>query len=568
MHPESRRINTQLGLFAYNRLPFGITSAPALFHREIENLLRGMRHVVVYLDDILITGTSDQDHVDNLERVLSRLEQAGLRLKLEKCMFFDLQAEYLGHIIDAEGVHPNPRKVEAVMKAPRPKDVKQLQSYLGLINFYRRFLPNMSLLHPLNQLLGADVPWEWTSKHEIVFIKSKELLTSAKVCVHYNPDLPVILCCDASPHGVGAVLSHRYKSGEERPIAFASRSLAPAEVNYSQLDKEALGVVFGVTKFRQYIWGRAVEIVTDHKLLLGLLGPEKPVPFHGSPRLLRWALLLSSYKYELVHRAGTRITHADGLSRIPLETKPQEIDRPAEIFMLERAYSDILSPTVVREATTRDTILHSVREADLSLHDGCLLFGARGAIPQELRAAVLQVLHEGRPGIEKAKAVARSHAWWPGLDSDVAETVRGCSVCQQQQNMPRRVVMTSWPYPEKPWSRLHIDFGGPFKGHYFLVLVDAFSKWVEVIPVTSPSATTTIACLRDIFATHGLPDTLVSDNGPAFVSSEYRAFLKRNNIRQLLILPYHPASNGAAERVVQTVKAKLKKSTTGDFKTG
>ncbi|XP_064485943.1 uncharacterized protein K02A2.6-like [Ornithodoros turicata] len=165
------------------------------------------------------------------------------------------------------------------------------------------------------------------------------------------------------------------------------------------------------------------------------------------------------------------------------------------------------------------------------------------------------------------KAVARSHVWWPGLDRDVVEAVRGCQICQEQQHMPKRTEMTSWPFPEKPWSRLHVDFGRPFKGRFFFVVVDAFSKWVEVLPVTSPSSTATIACLRDIFATHGIPDLIVSDKGAAFVSSEYRKFLKRNNIKQLQIPPYHPASNGAADRVVQTVKSKLKKSAAGDFKT-
>lgn len=166
--------------------------------------------MVVYLDDILITGSTDEDHVRNVELILHRLEEAGLRLKLEKCKFFEPQAEYLGRIIDAEGLRPNPRKVEAVTKAPRLSNVKELQSYLGLITFYRRFLPKLSsVLHPLNQLLRAGVPWEWTCKQEAAFNKSKELLTSARVCVHYDPNLPVVLSCDVSPYGLGVVLSHR-----------------------------------------------------------------------------------------------------------------------------------------------------------------------------------------------------------------------------------------------------------------------------------------------------------------------------------------------------------------------
>lgn len=582
-------ISTHMGLFQYTRLPFGVSPAPAIFQREMENLLRGLPHVAVYFDNILVTGANDAEHLRNLRAVLSKLQESGLKLKLEKCHFFVPQVEYLGHIIRKEGLSPNVDKVAAILHAPVPQDVKELESFLGLVNFYRRFLPNLSsLLRPLHLLLCEGKKWEWGPLQQDAFTACKHLVTSAPVLVHFNPARPVCLSCDASPYGIGAVLAHKDADGREHPIAFASRSLSKAEQNYSQLDKEALALVFGVDRFHQYLWGISFEAHTDHKPLLGLLGADKPVPVQASPRVVRWALKLSAYKYELVYKPGKELGHADALSRLPLPTDTIALPRPADIFLLEEAYPRLLSPGVVAQATRNDPVLGHVvlavmkgeslpvvpewspfntRSSELSLHEGCLLWGSRVVIPRSLQAQVLGVLHASHPGIEKSKMIARSHVWWSGIDNDIANSVKCCATCQTQHRAAQPFQQMPWPFPQRPWSRLHIDFGGPFLGHTFLVIVDAFSKWIEVFPVSSTSAEVTISALRVAFAQHGLPDVIVSDNGPAFTSAQYLEFLTRNGIRRMLVPPYHPASNGAAERVVQTVKNKLKKSGSGNFQT-
>lgn len=227
-----------------------------------------------------MTGASDEDHWKNVCRVLGRLQEAGLRLKLAKCEFMKERVEYLGHIITRNGLHPSPKNVEAVLLAPRPQDVKSLQSYLGLINFYRKFIPRLSaVLHPLNRLLVPDVPWTWTSSQEEAFSQSKSLLASAETLAHFDPK-KTVLVTDASPYGLGAVLAQREASGEERPIAFASRSLVAAERNYSQLDKEALAMVFGVTRFKQYLWGRCLRRPLTINHSLGCWQLTSPFPSH------------------------------------------------------------------------------------------------------------------------------------------------------------------------------------------------------------------------------------------------------------------------------------------------
>ena len=238
-------INTHKGLFSFTRLPFGISSAPGIFQRVIESLLQGIPGVIVYLDDILISGPIEGEHLAALDEVLTRLEKAGLRAREEKCQFLVPSVTYLGHTIGAEGIHPVPKKVEAIKKAPSPTNVTEFRAYLGLLTYYGKFLPNVSsVLAPLYKLLRNDYPWQWTAEEEKAFCASKELLISSQFLVHFNPTLKLMLACDASAYGVSAVLAHLMPDGSERPIAYASQTLSKAERNYSQLEKEGLACVF------------------------------------------------------------------------------------------------------------------------------------------------------------------------------------------------------------------------------------------------------------------------------------------------------------------------------------
>ena len=225
----------------------------------------------------------------------------------------------MGYIVDEQGHKPNPEKTKAVLAAPTPKDVSELKSFLGMLQYYGQFLPNLSsVLEPLHQSLWKGERWHWNEPQEEAVRTSKQLLCSAQLLVHYDPTRPLLIPCDASPTGIGAVLSHQYPDGE-RPIAYASRSLAEAERNYSQLDREALALAFGVKKFHNYVCGREFTITTDHKPLLGLLGEGKPLPQLGSARMLRWALLMQGYKYKLTYKPGKTNQSADCLSRLPLQ---------------------------------------------------------------------------------------------------------------------------------------------------------------------------------------------------------------------------------------------------------
>ena len=222
---------------------------------------------------------------------------------------------YLGHVIDANGLRPLPEKVQAIQHAPTPKNVTELKSYLGLLTYFGKFLPNLSTcLAPFYKLLSKHEKCEWSSEQERAFQESKDLLTSSQLLVHFDPKLPLLLACDASAYGIGAVLAHTMPDGSEKPIGYASRTLNSAEQNYSWLEKEGLSCVFGIKWFYSYLFGHSFTLITDHKALLGLLDGQKPTSPQASARIHRWSLYLSMFEYELKFRNMTAHANADALS--------------------------------------------------------------------------------------------------------------------------------------------------------------------------------------------------------------------------------------------------------------
>ena len=423
-------INTSKGLFRYNRLPFGISSAPGIFQRVIENLLQGIPNVVIYLDDILITGSSEEQHLTNLSEVLKRLQQAGLRLKKEKCEFLATSVIYLGHKIDAKGLHPTNDKVDAISRAPTPKNCTELKAYLGLLNYYNKLMPNLATeLAPLYQLLHKGTLWQWGDQEDRAFKVSKQLLLSSQLLVHFDPTKEIMVACDASGYGIGAVLAHRESNGEEQPIGFVSRTLTAAEKNYSQIEKEALACIFGITKFHTYLYGHKFILVTDHKPLLSLFKEHKAIPQQASGRIQRWALTLAAYEYTIAFRPTAAHSNADALSRLPMHSQEEQVPLvPETILMLEQMDDSPFTAQQVKYFTARDPCLSQVLtyvqkgwpdrvqeeqlkpywhcRTELTSHDGCLLWGQRVVIPPQGRTTVLQELHGGHWGITRMKSLA------------------------------------------------------------------------------------------------------------------------------------------------------------------
>ena len=257
----------------------------------------------------------------------------GFRLKKSKCHLLQSSVEYLGFKVDADGLHKTAAKVEAILNTPQPIDAQQLRSFLGLVHYYRRFVPDLATItQPLNGLLQKNKKWDWSSDCSKAFSRLKEELSSPRVLAHYDVSLSLKLSCDASAYGVGTVIAHIMPNKSERPVTYASRTLSPAERNYGQIEKKALGIIFGVTKFQKFLYGRKFTLVTDHKPLLTLLGPKSQIPPLAAARLQRWALILTAYNYDIQYCPSDKHGNADSLSRLPVPCKHHCDMSPATLF--------------------------------------------------------------------------------------------------------------------------------------------------------------------------------------------------------------------------------------------
>ena len=576
-------------------LPYGISSAPGYFQEIMEQLTADLEGVVVYLDDILVSGANSNEHLKNLKALLKQLNEKGLRCNLDKCVFAQPSIEYLGHIFSNKGIGKGP-KVDAVMKMPAPTNVSSLRSFLGSIQFYNKFLPNLSTtVEPLYNLLKKNVPWKWASEEEVAFKKLKNILSNETLLAHFDPTKKIGIACDASDVGIGAVLFHHYEDGSERPIANASKTLSPTQRKYGQIQKEALAIIFALKKFHQFLYGRRFILVTDHKPLEALFGPTKPTPALAANRLARWALMLSQYDYKIEYRSTKNHANADVLSRLPVGDDPQfdgeESGEDLDTVCTIKTIGTQLSPTdprIMVKETSHDKVLSTVirytqngwpphidkkqtntvygvenfSKLKDSLHytNGCLFHGSRLVVPESLQKEILKILHLGHLGIQRMKQLARTAVYWPGIDSDIVKLSQQCTSCGENQNKDPKAPVHPWMLPERPWSRIHIDHAINFMGTNWLVITDAYSKYPCIHPTSATSTRATIDLLEVDFAHFGYPHAIVSDNATTFSSGEFKEWCKSRGIVHLTGAPYHPATNGAAERLVQSFKNSLKKS--------
>lgn len=583
---ESRKLaawSTPKGVYIVNRLAFGIKTATGIFQNEMEKLLQGIEGVFVFVDDVVITGQTRQDHLKNLSTVLQRLEEAGLRLKKKKCQFFQPEIKYLGHIVSSEGIRKAEDRIDSVLKAQEPKCVSDVRAFAGMVNYYGRYFRNLAdTMAPIYRLLKKDVPFEWNEDCRRSFEIIKKEIVNDVTLAHFNSKLPIILETDASDKGIGGILSHEMPDGTERPIAYFSRTLSKAEHNYPTIQKEALAIVESAKKFFDYLIGQKFKLRTDHKPLIAIFGEKRGIPSIAAARMQRWAYYLTAFDYTIEHQPGEDNQAADALSRLPQETSISQRDEgPTYIDFIDQkgVHFDC---TAIKRETTKDKTLSKVfdavrsgtlesltseeykpyrlRSSELTTEAGILMWGYRVVIPQKLRSEAVSNIHSSHLGIVKSKSLARMCMWWPGMDADIERIIKACEHCAELRPDPPKAALVTWANAAKPWSRIHVDFAGPMEKEYFFIITDAFSKWPEVFRTKTITAEFTIRKLREVFARFGLPEVVVSDAGTQFTSEVFKKFLNNNNIRGIVIAPGHPASNGAAENSVKSFKKGLRAS--------
>lgn len=580
-------LNTQVGLFQYTRLPFGIKPAASVFQRFMDGLLRLLKKgkAVCFIDDVLIWGEDPEELLMRLCEFLELAQEYNVKANWEKCRFMVREVKYLGHILSKKGVSASPDKVRAIEEAPVPKDVSELRSFIGLVNYCSKFIPNLNVkMAPLFEMLKKGVKFEWDDKKQEAFECMKKALSSERVLEHYNPKFPIVIIADASDKGVGGVLGHLV-NGIEKPVLFVSRTISQAERNYPILHREALALTFVMEKCYKYLFGIPFVAFTDHQPLVGIFGAGKMLSPIIANRLQRFAIRLSIFDFQLKYRPGTRNQLADVLSRLPVKGAQEDLEQEENgISQLNTILFNneemSLNFEVIKKFSKLDPELIKIREyitsgwpkevpaefkdfvnkkEDLSYEGDILLYQGRIVVPKVLVRKALEMLHKNHIGSMRMKLLARPYLFWVGMDKDLEGFTKSCEICQSCNTDHRAKTFAAWPSAKRPMERVHIDFF--YKaGKEFLILVDAYSSWVDIQRMGKKDAGATIGALKKIFAVLGEPITMVSDNGPPFSSFEFEKFCEAREIRLLHSPPFHPPSNGLAERQVGEAKRFLSKA--------
>ncbi len=573
---------TKNAQYEFVRLPFGLKNAAATFQRLMNNILRDYigNFCFVYLDDIVIYSKAVQDHFQHLKQLFAKLEVSGLTLNLKKCSMLQKTITYLGHVVSEEGVRTEASKVKAVQDFPAPKNLKEVQRFLGLASWYHRFISHFSeQAAPLYALKAKNATWDWTVECQNAFDDLKYALQRAPVLMPPDFTKDFKVQTDASDIGLGAVLTQDF-DGAEHVIAYASRLLHGAEKSYSTAEKECLAVVWAVEKWRQYLEGRNFEVLTDHSALTWVFNHPKP-----SSRLTRWALRLQGFSFTVRYRKGSCNVVPDALSRgVPVQEvvshialcqpskpdpnlpvswdevgKAQKLDSSLHALW-ELAKQPTTDPNRIAYIIQNDYLFRSVPDK----HQG---YTHQLVIPASLRETFLHFAHSnplsGHLGRMKTLRRLLDNVYWPEIRKDVWSFCTQCKTCQAYKPRISKLsgLLQSIPVVE-PGYMLGVDLMGPFprssrSNEFLLVFVDYCSKWVELFALRSAKThLITNILTKEMFTRWGAPAYLVSDRGPQFTAQLLNDTCKRWGVVQKLSTAYHPQTN-LTERINRTLKTMI-----------
>lgn len=562
------------GLYQYKVMPFGLCNAPATFQNLMDVVLRPLLkggRVRVYMDDLVVTTKTFDEHIAVLNDVFRLLLHAGLSVNWEKSRFLQPEVEYLGHVVGRGTLKPSPGKVSAILEYPEPRTIKQIRSFLGACAWFKRFIPNFAhLAEPLTRLLRKDEPWKWDAEQKEAFNQLKIRLTTSPVLRCPNFDLPFVVETDASNVGLGAVLRQK-ENDENYVVAYASRTLNRAERNLATTHKELLGVLFGIEKFRPYIEGSHFKLVTDHTALQWLQTTKNP-----TGKFARWILRISQYDFEVIHRPGSLMPVSDCLSRGPYNVKT-ETDIEIAACSLDMTVPDISKSTDPWYTNLKNKItdLQSSYPAFRIVND--IMYKSvydsvtqrqqwRIVVPTEMRKKIIESCHNpptaGHFGFKKTLERIKQDYYWPNMYVTIRAYVAKCLLCQQfkASNNVAYGTMSDDPPCMKPMRLWTTDIVGPLprslkQNKFILVAEDVATKFVVAAPMRS--ATTSAVkkiLLNEVILVHGAPELLLADNGSAFISKEFKEFCSQHSIELRHVPKYYPRGNMVerANRVIKT----------------
>ena len=561
--------NSPFGRWCFVRMPFGIVSAQEIFQRKAHETLEGLVGVEVLIDDILVYGATKQEHDKNLRALLQRCKDKNLKLNAEKMQISVDKVNYFGHVLSAKGVEIDPRKSK-----------KELETFLGTVNYLSKFSPNLAeVVSPLRKLVHKSTQFVWDTNMEEAFKKTKDLISKSPVLSYFDVNKDVTLQVDGSQNAVGSVLMQ-----EGKPVAYSSRLLKDTQSKWAQIEKELFAIYAGCEKFQKYMFGRTVNVQTDHNKPIENI-VNKPL-YKCPPRLQRMFLSLQKYDLDIKYCRGKDIPVADMLSRNrhrqQCSVEDEKIEEIVHVVLDHIPVSDNLLAEIKNEyandsqmcnlmdiirtgwpnsknQVSEDLKPYWSEKEELSIVDGLLLKGQRIVIPNKMRSETLAKIHEGHFGIVLCKRRARDLVYWPNINSQIEEMVAKCEVCQEHHRKNQKETLIPTETPVRPWQILGSDLFC-WNGKDFVIVVDYYSRYFEVAQLNSTTASTVIDKIKAILARHGQCEKLITDCGPQYMSQEFVTFSKEWNFSHCTSSPYHHQANGLAEKYVGIVKNILKKS--------
>ncbi|UYV64482.1 hypothetical protein LAZ67_3000918, partial [Cordylochernes scorpioides] len=537
---------TNDGHYEFLVMPFGLKNAASTFQRIIQHILGELlwKGTCSFQDDILVYTKTWQEHIELLSKVFDKLRQYNMKLKLSKCIFGRTEVKYLGHIISHNQLKPDPGKVKSIQDFPRPDTVKKVRQFMGLANYYRKFVKDFSKISfPLVRLTRKNQPFIWNEEVEESFAKLKMALSTKPVLAIYNPDYPSKVYTDASKYGIGAILTQIGPDNEEHVIAYYSKTLQPHQENYSAYEMECLAVIQATDHFHVYIENQPFEIITDHAALQWLFTMKKP-----KPKYFRWILSLSSKSCNIVHRSGKQQTHVDALSRLPVVNiatqELQEHQQNSDLSFLKNSHT----------------------------HDGVVMIKQKGifkaVVPNSLTKKILEEYHDSlsHPSITKTCKLITQCYWWKGITTDIKNYVRSCKSCQlvkvrHEPTLGEMITPTSNIQPLQMIGCDTIVLGtaaANTKHKFIQVFVDHATRYLWAYPTITNTAQAVTQCLDKIIKSVNSINTILTDNGKNFISKEFNKFLSLQGIKHTYTSPYHPQCNGICEKLNDTIMTKLR----------
>ena len=585
--------HTPFGRFRWRRLPFGVSSAPEVFQRKMHELVEGLSGIEVVADDFIVVGCgntgeeANRDHDKVLMMFLNRCKEQGVKLNTDKLNLRQKEVPFIGHVATDKGLRVDPAKVRAISEMPAPTDKAGVQRLLGLAQYLSKFLPHLSdVTKPLRELTQNDVQWVWGTAQKTALEALKKAVATTPVLRYYNLEEEVTLQCDASQYGLGAAL---LQNGQ--PIAYASRALTDAETRYAQIEKELLAIVFACERFEPYVYGRdVIHVESDHKPLESIFLK----PLNSAPkRLQRMLLRLQKYTLFVAYKKGKDMFLADTLSRAFLPEvntceftrELEELDHRASLPVSDERWQQI------KHASADDPVLQQLRATIrrgwpesksevpeclypyfdmrdvLTVQNELVFKGQLLVVPACLRKELMAVVHSTHIGIEGCIRRARDTLYWPRMSTELKDYISKCDICLSHRNAQVKEPLLQHEVVARPWSKVGADLC-EFDNRHLLVICDYYSNFIEVARLYSTTSRSVIKEMKAIFARYGIPDVVITDNGPQLASAEFAVFAKTWMFQHITSSSYHPQSNGKAENAVKTVKrlfTKCKESGQSEF---